>query len=180
MMDEQQAASLHNLTSPSDAVGGVASFEVFFELERDRLFAILALAAGDRSEAEEIAQDAFVAVLERWDRVRLMDSPGGYLRATAINILRKRYARGRVLGHLIGPLDGRRTAPPADSALVLSESLRALAPRQRAALVLTELLGYTGEEAGKALGVKASTIAALKHQGRTALKKDAEQNDDDD
>lgn len=180
MMDEQQAASLHNLTSPSDAVGGVASFEVFFELERDRLFAILALAAGDRSEAEEIAQDAFVAVLERWDRVRLMDNPGGYLQTTAINVFRKRYARRRFLGRLIGPFESRTTAPPADSTLELSETLRSLAPRQRAALVLTELLGYTGEEAGKALGVKASTIAALKHQGRTALKKDAEQNDDDD
>jgi DNA-directed RNA polymerase specialized sigma24 family protein len=44
--------------------------------------------------------------------------------------------------------------------------------------VLTELLGYTGEDAGKALGVKASTIAALKHQGRAALKRDAERNDD--
>jgi RNA polymerase sigma-70 factor (ECF subfamily) len=177
-MDESKAASLHDLTSASDASGAVASFEEFFELERDRLFAILALAAGDRSDAEEIAQDAFVAVLERWDRVRLMDNPGGYLQRTAINIFRRRYARRRFLGRLIASLDGRATAPPADSALVLSETLRALAPRQRAALVLTELLGYTGEEAGKALGVKASTIAALKHQGRTALRRDAEPIDD--
>jgi RNA polymerase sigma-70 factor (ECF subfamily) len=177
-MDESRTASLNDLTSPSDAIGGVASFEVFFELERDRLFAILALATGDRSEAEEIAQDAFVAVLERWDRVRLMDSPGGYLRRTAINIFRKRYTRGRFLARVGVPLHTRTTSPPADSALVLSETLRALAPRQRAALVLTELLGYTGEDAGKALGVKASTIAALKHQGRAALKRDAEQNDD--
>jgi RNA polymerase sigma-70 factor (ECF subfamily) len=177
-MDESKAASPHDLARPSDASRAVASFEEFFELERDRLFAILALAAGDRSEAEEIAQDAFVAVLERWDRVRLMDNPGGYLQRTAINVLRRRYRRRRFLGRLIASFDGRTTAPPADSALVLSETLRGLAPRQRAALVLTELLGYTGEEAGKALGVKASTIAALKHQGRTALKRDAEQNDD--
>src|SRR5262245_59987356 len=161
VMEQSKALSLHDQTEATDMSGAVASFEDFFELERDRLFAILALATGDRSEAEEIAQDAFVAVLERWDRVRLMDSPGGYLQRTAINSFRKRYARSRFLTRLIASLDVRTTAPPADSSLVLSEALRALAPRQRAALVLTELLGYTGGEAGKALGVKASTIAAL-------------------
>ena len=177
-MDESNALPLSDVTASAKAPRAVASFEEFFELERDRVFAILAVATGDRSEAEEIAQDAFVAVLERWDRVRLMDSPGGYLQRTAINIFRKRYARGRFLTRLTASLNGGKVQPPADSALELSEALRSLPPRQRAALVLTELLGYTGEEAGRALGVKASTIAALKYQGRTTLKRDAEQIDD--
>src|SRR5262245_31520925 len=101
VMEQSKALSLHDQTEATDMSGAVASFEDFFELERDRLFAILALATGDRSEAEEIAQDAFVAVLERWDRVRLMDSPGGYLQRTAINIFRKRYVRRRLLTRLI-------------------------------------------------------------------------------
>ena len=178
MMDESRSLSLHDLTDPADASGAVASFEEFFELERDRVYGMLALMTGDRSEAEEIAQDAFVAVWERWDRIRQMDSPGGYLLRTATNIFRRRVTRKRVLSRLSASLPPRTTSPPADSALVLGEALRALAPRQRAALVLTELLGYTGDEAGKALGVKASTVAALKHQGRTALKRDAERIDD--
>jgi RNA polymerase sigma factor (sigma-70 family) len=177
-MDGSRALSLHDQTGLENASGAVASFEEFFELERDRVFGMLALMTGDRSEAEEIAQDAFVAVWERWDRVREMDSPGGYLIRTATNIFRKRLTRGRFLSRVNASLTPRTTSPAADSALVLNEALRVLAPRQRAALVLTELFGYTAGEAGKALGVKPSTIAALKHQGRTALKRDAEKIDD--
>ena len=34
---------------------------------------------GSRAEAEELAQDAFLKVWERWDRVADMDEPIGYL-----------------------------------------------------------------------------------------------------
>jgi hypothetical protein len=46
-----------------------ASFEDFFARERDRLFGLLVLVTGDRHEAEDLAQDAFVVAWERWDRV---------------------------------------------------------------------------------------------------------------
>ena len=53
---------------------------------------------------------------------------------------------------------------------VATKALARLTPRQRAALVLTEALGYSGEEAGRLLGIKASTVWALTHQAREALK----------
>lgn len=178
-MDDPEALSLHRLPGVSDATSERASFESLFELERDRLFGLLALMTGDRSEAEEIAQDAFVAVWERWDRVRLMDNPSGYLHRTAINAFRKRYRRSRLFGRLADALSPMASTAPADSALILNEALRSLTPRQRAALVLTELLGYSGEEAAQALGVKVSTIGALKYQGRTALRREVESPADD-
>lgn len=61
---------------------------------------------------------------------------------------------------------------------MLSEALQALSPRQRAALVLTELFGYSSEEAARILHVKPSTIGALKYQGRAALRKESERTDD--
>jgi DNA-directed RNA polymerase specialized sigma24 family protein len=70
------------------------------------------------------------------------------------------------------------SSPPADAAVLLSEALRALTPRQRAALVLTELLGYSAEDAARALGVKVSTIGVLKYRGRTALRQEMEPPDD--
>jgi RNA polymerase sigma factor (sigma-70 family) len=150
-----------------------ASFEDFFAGERDRLFGLLVLVTGDRNEAEDLAQDAFVATWERWDRVRAVDNPVGYLHRTAMNAFRKRYRRAQILRR-IPSVAGRTTAAPVDASLELDETLRALTPRQRAALVLTELLGYNASEAAATLGVKASTIGALKHQARAALKRDSE------
>jgi DNA-directed RNA polymerase specialized sigma24 family protein len=63
-----------------------------------------------------------------------------------------------------------------DRALV-ADALAWLTPRQRAALVLTEALGYSGEEAGRMLGIKASTVWALTHQARAALRTNAEGKD---
>jgi RNA polymerase sigma-70 factor (ECF subfamily) len=48
--------------------------------------------------------------------------------------------------------------------------LLGLTPRQRAALVLVDLLGYPSEQAGSILGVRSSTVRALAAQGRRALR----------
>ena len=148
-----------------------SSFEAFFLAERDRLFGVLCLMTGDRHEAEEIAQDAFLAIWERWERVHLLDDPAGYLHRTAVNVFRKRHRRAAALGRLTRLLPSRAEGSSGEGAVLLHEALAALSPRQRAALVLTEMLGYNGAEAAQLLGVKESTIAALKHQGRAALKK---------
>ena len=54
------------------------------------------------------------------------------------------------------------------------QALSSLAPRQRAAIVLTEVLQYTAEEAGSMLGIRAATVRALHFQARSALKNSGE------
>jgi DNA-directed RNA polymerase specialized sigma24 family protein len=56
--------------------------------------------------------------------------------------------------------------------------LSLLPPRQRAALVLTEVLRYTAEEAGEMLGIRASTVRALHFQARASLRQMRDPNDD--
>lgn len=148
------------------------TFEDFFHHEHHRLFAALCLTTGDRHEAEEIAQDAFLRVLERWDRVSTMDDPVGYLFVTAMNVFRRRYRRTRVSAFL------PTSAPPGDDALagiderdVLVRALRGLAPRQRAAIVLTAILDHPTAEAARILGIKESTVRALTTQARTQLRR---------
>jgi uncharacterized cupredoxin-like copper-binding protein len=68
------------------AGGSAASFEEFFEAERVRLYRVLFAITGSRPEAEDISQDAFLRVWERWERVREMDDPAGYLHRTAVNV----------------------------------------------------------------------------------------------
>ena len=48
--------------------------------------------------------------------------------------------------------------------------LLGVTPRQRAALVLVDLLGYSSEQAAHIMRVRPSTVRALATQGRRALR----------
>src|SRR5262245_28745263 len=69
------------------------SFEDFFAHQRDRLVRALWLLVRNQQEAEEIAQDAFVRLWERWERVASHPDPEGYLYRTALNLARSRRRR---------------------------------------------------------------------------------------
>lgn len=150
--------------------GPEGSFEGFFEAERVKLFRMLCAVTGNRHEAEELTQDAFLAVWERWDRVEAMEDPVGYLYRTAMNAFRKRYRRAKVAARkALGLVSSQDAYEAVDARSVLAQVLDALSPRQRAAIVVTELLDYSAEEAGSLLGIKASTVRALAFQARKAL-----------
>ena len=150
-----------------------ASFEDLFEAEHARLLRALFLVTGNVQEAEELMQDAFLAVWERWDRVAAMDEPVGYLYRTAMNRFRSRLRRAaRAARKVVGAAEGGDAFAAADEREVLARALATLPERQRAALVLTELLGYGSEEAGRILGVKDVTVRSLASQARAALRKD--------
>ena len=154
------------------------SFEEFFEAEKDRLLRILCVITGSHFEAEDLAQEAFTRVYERWDSVRQMEDPPGYLHRTAMNQFRNHYRRAaRALKRSVGFAPEQDVFKPVEDRDVVTQALGSLTPRQRAALVLTEALGYSGEEAGELLGIKASTVWALTHQARAALKEIAEATD---
>ena len=109
------------------------TFEEFFDAERPRLFRALVLVTHDSLEAEELMQDAFVRVWERWDRVGTMDDPIGYLLRTAMNLHRSRLRRAvtatkRAVTTSAGP-------DPFDEVAARDEAVRSFAmltPRQRA------------------------------------------------
>ena len=44
-----------------------APFEELFDAERDRLFRTMCVITGSRQEAEDLSQEAFARVWERWD-----------------------------------------------------------------------------------------------------------------
>lgn len=146
------------------------NFEAFYRTEARKLFGTMCLLTADRHEAEEIMQEAFVRALERWDRVQTHPDPAGYLFRTAFNLFRSRRRRAtRPLKRLI-------SQPPADAFVELEEldsvarTLRHLPPRQRAAIVLMDLMDMTAPEAAKRLGIRPSTVRALASQGRRALR----------
>jgi RNA polymerase sigma-70 factor (ECF subfamily) len=148
-----------------------ASFEEFFHLERDRLFRVMVVITKNRQEAEDLSQEAFVRVWERWDTVGAMENPTGYLHRAAMNLFRSRYRRALLAARRgIGIATQEDALEVIEDRQVALQVLSSLAPRQRAAIVLTEMLQYTAEEAGSMLGIRAATVRALHFQARSALK----------
>ncbi len=146
-------------------------FEDFFDSERPRLFATLVLILASRSEAEEIAQEAFVRVWERWDRVQTHPDPTGYLYRTAMNLVRQRRRRLRLAARTAGDASVDTDAfSLVEEREDLVRALRSLTPRQRAALVLTELLDLDVREAASMLHVRPATIRSLCSQGRQRIR----------
>lgn len=162
----------------SEREGHLASFETFFEAEHPKLLRALYLLTGNAQEAEEIMQDTFVAVWERWDRVGSMESPAGYLYRTAMNRFRSRARRAtRAAREVLGSTVSGDAFAAADERDAIARALARLPERQRAAIVLVELLGYGADEAGRILGVKGVTVRSLAFQARSTLRTALEDRD---
>jgi RNA polymerase sigma-70 factor, ECF subfamily len=153
-------------------VGDAPSFEEFYEANFRRVFTALCLVSGDRHEAEEIAQDAFLRVFERWDHVGTLEDPTGYVFRVSMNLFRNRYRRAS-----LGLRRALFLAPPQRDDLGAVEThdavirlLQGLDPRQRAAVLLTAILDYSAEEAGRMLGIRASSVRSLTTRARARMK----------
>jgi RNA polymerase sigma factor (sigma-70 family) len=147
------------------------TFEDLFAREKEGLFRALCIVTRNRHEAEEIAQDAFVRILERWDRVRSMADPRGYLYLTAMNVFRNRYRRSvlaakRTLG--LARVDDAIAA--VDERDAAARALAGLSPRQRAAVVLMDLLDLSSKDAARMLGIRPSTVRMHVSRAHAALK----------
>jgi RNA polymerase sigma factor (sigma-70 family) len=153
------------------------TFEGLFADQHERLYRALYLIVGNSHEAEELMQDAFLHVLERWDRI---DDPAGYLYRSALNSTRSRFRRLK-LAATRNLRPGLQEDPfaAADLRDQMVRELRELPERQRAALVLMDLLDYRSEEAAEVLSVTAATVRSLASHGRAAMRLSMEDNDDE-
>jgi RNA polymerase sigma-70 factor (ECF subfamily) len=150
------------------------SFEDFFLTEYPSLRKLLAAVTGSADEAEEIAQEAMARALERWDSVSRMVSPAGYVFVTAVNLERKRVRHLVRRARVLSELRLVRSSPSPDASTELSTLLSSLPQGQRTALVLTEWLGLTAEEASEVLGIAASSVRSRVHRARATLRRQRE------
>jgi len=153
------------------SVPSEASFEEFFVAERGRLLEALIVITANRAEAEELLQDAFVRVWERWERVSAMESPVGFLYRVSMNLYRSRLRRASVaVRKSVRMRPDRDELAEVEARDMAVRLLGELTPRERAAIVFTAYLGYTSEEAGHLLGIKASTVRVLTGRARANLR----------
>jgi RNA polymerase sigma-70 factor (ECF subfamily) len=156
----------------------VSGFEEFFQAEHVRLARALYLLTGSAAEAEELTQETMVRVYERWDRVRQMDSPQGYLYRTAMNLHRSRLrwlaTRARHIVHAEHSPDPAELVQSRDD---VARALASLPTGQREAVVLVEWLGMDQEEAATALGIRPGSVRARLSRAKADLRRMLEDED---
>ena len=137
------------------------------------LVGLLTAIGRNRADAEEVAQDAFVRLLENWDKVRDYADPEAWLRTVAVRLLVSRQRRRQVAARGLALL-GRRaaTAPPAAAPghdEQLAEALGALPVDQRAVLLLHHLHDLSVTEVAELLHVPTGTVKSRLSRARAAL-----------
>ncbi|MBK8508334.1 MAG: RNA polymerase sigma factor [Candidatus Competibacteraceae bacterium] len=151
--------------------------EAIWRIESAKIIAALARRVRDIGLAEELAQEALVAALERWPDQGIPDNPGAWLVAVAkrraIDFIRHKVLRQRKEPELAREIEAQLqdAAPPqTDAALdepVDDDLLRlifiachpVLSTEARVALTLRLLGGLTTEEIARAFLVPEPTIA---------------------
>ena len=140
-----------------------------------QLVRLSVLLVHDQAAAEDVVQDAFVAMHGKWSRLRDPDKALAYLRQAVVNRSRsalrhtavvERHARtsrtseGAVDGPSLG--GARRDAVRA--------ALLQLSDRQREVLVLRHYLDWSEAQIADALGVSRGSVKAHAHRGSAALR----------
>src|SRR5438132_471325 len=163
------------------------TIDAVWRIESARLIAGLARIVRDVGLAEDLAQDALVAALERWPESGIPDSPGAWLMATAKHRAIDQLRRGKMLdrkheqlGH---ELEAGRDAgvPDLDAAIddhIGDDLLRlmfiachpVLSTEARVALTLRLLGGLTTDEIARAFLVPESTVAQRTVRAKRTLR----------
>jgi RNA polymerase sigma factor (sigma-70 family) len=140
-------------SAPSDREG----FDAFYA--RRRAWLIKALRPIVGSDAEDVAQDSFLALFQRWDVISRYDSPEAWLRRIAIRAAIRRRTRDIARSGLEATSAGRNngTAHVDLSAPLLVSVLGSLPEADREALVLRHLADRPLGEVAERLGVSEAT-----------------------
>ncbi|HMG35789.1 MAG TPA: RNA polymerase sigma factor [Blastocatellia bacterium] len=152
------------------------AIEAVWRIESAKLIAGLARVVRDIGLAEDLAQDAFIAALERWPESGIPEKPGAWLMTTAKNRAVDLWRRGKLLAdkhqEISRDLDEQQRFAVADfenSAdddigddllrLVFTACHPVLSREARVALTLRMLGGLTTQEIARAFLVAEKTLA---------------------
>ena len=116
-------------------------------------------AVSRRAVAEDALDEAFEKAFARWDHVRAMRSPTGWVYRVAVNAARRQLAREVREGERLAFATGcQAPAPPPGGETW--HVVAALPLRQRTAVVLRHVGGMTEAEVAAAMGVTRSTVSS--------------------
>ena len=165
--------------NPADAARPASAsqqrFEAFFRRHEREVFGYLWRLTGDEQAAYDLSQETFLRAWQRFAAISAYEQPGAWLFRVATNLaINDRRARNRPAratsqldDTLVGGTDPAQRLGMRDA---VRRALLAVAPRQRAALVLCEVYGLSCEEVAETLGTSSGAAKAILWRGREAFR----------
>ena len=145
--------------------GDWEGFEDWYGAIHPRVLGVLAGVCGSVDAAAEATDEAFARALTRWDRVRGLSSPEGWVYRVGLNLVRRRMRR-RALDARVRPTEATVEAVYPQGHVW--ERVRELAPRQRTAVFLRYVADLPEVEIAAVMrvsrGTVASTLADARHR----------------
>lgn len=157
------------------------TLDVLFRTHCASLVRLAMVLLGDRAEAEEVVQDAFVSLHRNWAGLRDQGAAGAYLRVAVVGGCRsrqRRYVRARAVATRLtvvpdgGSVDN--LAVDHDEASRVAAAVRALPTRQREVIVARYYLGLTETQTAELLHVGLGSVKRHAHRALAALQRGVE------
>ncbi len=160
--------------------GDLGAFEVLYQKYKRPLYQTALAITGDTGAAEEILQDTYVRAYRAMARVETTDSLAPWLHRIAVNLSYNWSRRNRVWTFDIDEWVDRLVAGPmvtpehvaedTEFRQVVWEALQKLAVKQRAAIVLFYLQGFSLAEIAFVLDCPVGTVKSRLHYACKALR----------
>ena len=147
-----------------------SGFEEFYAGTRHRLVTYLYAMTGDRAEAQDAAQEAYVRAWQRWSTVSGYDNPEAWVRTVAYRLCLNhwRKAKNRIAAYLRHGSDPD-TDPPSENTVALITALKQLPESERQVITMYHLMDLSVAEVAAQTGVPVNTIKTRLARGRRAL-----------
>lgn len=149
-------------------------FTAFYVAEYRRLTAVAGALTGSWAIAEELTQDALLTAHRRWNDVRGLDDPAGWVRRVLVNRCVSRWRRTRAEIRAItriGPVGRTVDVELSASTSHVWDAVRALPRRQRQVIVLSVLEGHAAGEIATILDCAEATVRVHLSRARRTLAK---------
>jgi RNA polymerase sigma-70 factor (sigma-E family) len=133
------------------------------------------LLTGDRAHAEDLAQEAFIRCVGRFQHLRDRRAFDAYLRRAIVNLhtsslRRRKLERAWIERERSATVTRSASMPDVGGREDLWRALGSLPPRQRAALVLRYYEDLSERDAAEALGCSVAAVKSLVSRGSETLR----------
>lgn len=192
---ERERSKLKDLTDEQLMLrvqeGHTASFDVLVERYKDRLFNYLLRLVGNRDEAEEVAQEAFVKAYIHAEKYKTIAKFSTWLYTIATNLVRNRmrsrsrapqvfslWSKRRSDGEDEKPIDivDKSRSPEdkindAELSEIINRAIEQIPEKYRTSFVLREINQLSYEEIAAVTGLKLGTVRSRINRARNRFRR---------